>query len=73
MKYGTRYFQIFGPTFLQTFFVRINFFLFLRFFFLQISLANTSIEVSRDNLRRFSQILFPPPPAVLNKMCQQVS
>ncbi|XP_076066510.1 brummer isoform X3 [Oratosquilla oratoria] len=39
--------------------------------FLQVSLANTSIELSRENLYRFARILFPPPPEVLNKMCQQ--
>ncbi|RXG71437.1 Patanin-like phospholipase domain-containing protein [Armadillidium vulgare] len=36
-----------------------------------ISLANTSIELSRENLYRFTLILFPPPPEVLNRMCQQ--
>ncbi|XP_066973761.1 1-acylglycerol-3-phosphate O-acyltransferase Pnpla3-like isoform X1 [Macrobrachium rosenbergii] len=39
--------------------------------FLQVSLANTSIELSKENLYRFARILFPPPPEVLNKMCQQ--
>ena len=38
----------------------------------QINLANTSIEVSRQNLYRFARILFPPEPEVLSKMCQQV-
>ena len=38
---------------------------------MQVSLANTSIELSRENLQRFARILFPPPPATLNKMCQQ--
>lgn len=38
---------------------------------LQISLANTSIEVSLSNLRRLSNILFPPSPETLSKMCQQ--
>jgi len=38
---------------------------------LQVSLANTSIEISRENLQRFARILFPPPPETLNKMCQQ--
>ncbi|XP_042226041.1 patatin-like phospholipase domain-containing protein 2 isoform X3 [Homarus americanus] len=37
----------------------------------QINLANTSIELSKENLYRFARILFPPPPQVLNKMCQQ--
>ncbi|XP_042226040.1 1-acylglycerol-3-phosphate O-acyltransferase Pnpla3-like isoform X2 [Homarus americanus] len=36
-----------------------------------INLANTSIELSKENLYRFARILFPPPPQVLNKMCQQ--
>nr|XP_053627131.1 patatin-like phospholipase domain-containing protein 2 isoform X4 [Cherax quadricarinatus] len=36
-----------------------------------INLANTSIELSKENLYRFTRILFPPPPYVLNKMCQQ--
>ncbi|XP_063601794.1 patatin-like phospholipase domain-containing protein 2 [Penaeus indicus] len=36
-----------------------------------VSLANTSIELSKENLYRFARILFPPPPEVLNKMCQQ--
>ncbi|XP_069956157.1 patatin-like phospholipase domain-containing protein 2 isoform X4 [Cherax quadricarinatus] len=39
--------------------------------FMQINLANTSIELSKENLYRFTRILFPPPPYVLNKMCQQ--
>ncbi|XP_045619539.2 1-acylglycerol-3-phosphate O-acyltransferase Pnpla3 isoform X2 [Procambarus clarkii] len=39
--------------------------------FMQINLANTSIELSKENLYRFARILFPPPPKVLNKMCQQ--
>lgn len=38
---------------------------------LQVSLANTSIELSKENLYRFARILFPPPPEVLSKMCQQ--
>ncbi|XP_045619541.2 patatin-like phospholipase domain-containing protein 2 isoform X5 [Procambarus clarkii] len=38
---------------------------------IQINLANTSIELSKENLYRFARILFPPPPKVLNKMCQQ--
>ncbi|KAK3855659.1 hypothetical protein Pcinc_037956 [Petrolisthes cinctipes] len=36
-----------------------------------INLANTSIELSKENLYRFARILFPPPPEVLSKMCQQ--
>ena len=35
------------------------------------SLANTSIELSKENLYRFARILFPPAPEVLSKMCQQ--
>ncbi|XP_068218686.1 patatin-like phospholipase domain-containing protein 2 isoform X4 [Palaemon carinicauda] len=38
---------------------------------IQVNLANTSIELSKENLYRFARILFPPPPEVLNKMCQQ--
>ncbi|XP_068218682.1 1-acylglycerol-3-phosphate O-acyltransferase Pnpla3-like isoform X1 [Palaemon carinicauda] len=38
---------------------------------LTVNLANTSIELSKENLYRFARILFPPPPEVLNKMCQQ--
>ncbi|XP_045105527.1 patatin-like phospholipase domain-containing protein 2 isoform X3 [Portunus trituberculatus] len=38
---------------------------------LQVNLANTSIELSKENLYRFARILFPPPPEVLSKMCQQ--
>ncbi|XP_063851988.1 patatin-like phospholipase domain-containing protein 2 isoform X3 [Scylla paramamosain] len=36
-----------------------------------VNLANTSIELSKENLYRFARILFPPPPEVLSKMCQQ--
>ncbi|XP_021961349.1 1-acylglycerol-3-phosphate O-acyltransferase Pnpla3 isoform X2 [Folsomia candida] len=36
-----------------------------------VNLANTSIELSRQNLYRFSRTLFPPRPEVLSKMCQQ--
>ncbi|CAG0921250.1 unnamed protein product [Notodromas monacha] len=36
-----------------------------------VNLANTSIEVSKQNLYRFARILFPPEPEVLSKMCQQ--
>ncbi|XP_045105532.1 patatin-like phospholipase domain-containing protein 2 isoform X8 [Portunus trituberculatus] len=38
---------------------------------IQVNLANTSIELSKENLYRFARILFPPPPEVLSKMCQQ--
>ncbi|XP_021961348.1 1-acylglycerol-3-phosphate O-acyltransferase Pnpla3 isoform X1 [Folsomia candida] len=38
---------------------------------MQVNLANTSIELSRQNLYRFSRTLFPPRPEVLSKMCQQ--
>ncbi|XP_050698652.1 1-acylglycerol-3-phosphate O-acyltransferase Pnpla3-like isoform X5 [Eriocheir sinensis] len=38
---------------------------------LQVNLANTSIELSKENLYRFARILFPPHPNVLSKMCQQ--
>lgn len=33
--------------------------------------ANTSIELSRQNINRFVRILFPPKPEVLSNMCQQ--
>ncbi|XP_037025400.1 1-acylglycerol-3-phosphate O-acyltransferase Pnpla3-like isoform X3 [Bradysia coprophila] len=33
--------------------------------------ANTSIELSRQNIHRFGRILFPPKPEVLSNMCQQ--
>lgn len=33
--------------------------------------ANTSIEVSKQNMNRFARILFPPRPEVLSNMCQQ--
>lgn len=33
--------------------------------------ANTSIELSRQNINRFLRILFPPKPEVLSNMCQQ--
>lgn len=32
--------------------------------------ANTSIEISRQNLDRFSRILYPPNPELLSKICQ---
>ena len=38
---------------------------------LQICLANTNIELSEENLYRFSFIVWPPPPDVMNKICQQ--
>ncbi|CAG0885278.1 unnamed protein product [Darwinula stevensoni] len=38
---------------------------------LQINLANTSIELSRENLYRMARILFPPEPEILSRMCQQ--
>ncbi|CAH0721423.1 unnamed protein product, partial [Brenthis ino] len=36
-----------------------------------INLANTSIELSRENMTRFARILFPPKPDVLSNMCKQ--
>ncbi len=33
--------------------------------------ANTSIELSKQNMHRFGRILFPPKPEVLSNMCQQ--
>jgi len=38
---------------------------------LQVNLSNTSIELSRQNLYRFSRTLFPPKAEILSKMCQQ--
>lgn len=32
--------------------------------------ANTSIEISKQNMNRFTRILFPPRPEILSKMCQ---
>uniref|UniRef100_A0A1B6L7K1 triacylglycerol lipase n=1 Tax=Graphocephala atropunctata TaxID=36148 RepID=A0A1B6L7K1_9HEMI len=36
-----------------------------------VNLANTSIEVSRQNIYRFARILYPPNPEVLTKLCVQ--
>jgi len=36
-----------------------------------VNLSNTSIELSRQNLYRFSRTLFPPKAEILSKMCQQ--
>lgn len=33
--------------------------------------ANTSIELSKQNMNRFGRILFPPPPETLSMFCQQ--
>lgn len=38
---------------------------------IQVNWANTSIELSRQNMNRFVRILFPPKPEVLSNMCQQ--
>lgn len=38
---------------------------------IQVNLSNTSIELSRQNLYRFSRTLFPPKAEILSKMCQQ--
>ncbi|XP_065345985.1 1-acylglycerol-3-phosphate O-acyltransferase Pnpla3-like isoform X2 [Cloeon dipterum] len=38
---------------------------------LQVNLANTSIELSRQNLLRAMRILLPPSPEVLSEMCKQ--
>lgn len=37
----------------------------------QLNLANTSIEISLQNLRRFRRILLPPKPEELSLMCQK--
>ncbi|XP_061706231.1 1-acylglycerol-3-phosphate O-acyltransferase Pnpla3-like isoform X5 [Cydia pomonella] len=36
-----------------------------------VSIANTSIELSKQNINRFVRILFPPKPEVLSNMCKQ--
>ncbi|XP_071452365.1 1-acylglycerol-3-phosphate O-acyltransferase Pnpla3-like [Hetaerina americana] len=36
-----------------------------------VNVANTSIELSRQNIYRFTRILFPPKPEVLSNMCKQ--
>ncbi|XP_026472566.1 1-acylglycerol-3-phosphate O-acyltransferase Pnpla3-like [Ctenocephalides felis] len=36
-----------------------------------VNFANTSIELSRQNINRFARILFPPKPEVLSNMCKQ--
>jgi patatin-like phospholipase domain-containing protein 2 len=39
--------------------------------FQQLNLANTSIELSKQNIHRFIRILFPPKAEILSNMCQQ--
>ncbi|XP_026672777.1 patatin-like phospholipase domain-containing protein 2 isoform X2 [Ceratina calcarata] len=36
-----------------------------------VNFANTSIELSRQNIYRFARILFPPNPEMLSNMCKQ--
>ncbi|KAL0839903.1 hypothetical protein ABMA28_016522 [Loxostege sticticalis] len=36
-----------------------------------VNLANTSIELSKQNMNRFARILFPPKPETLSNMCKQ--
>ncbi|XP_046394008.1 uncharacterized protein LOC124161840 isoform X2 [Ischnura elegans] len=36
-----------------------------------VNVANTSIELSKQNIYRFTRILFPPKPEVLSNMCKQ--
>ncbi|XP_072747420.1 1-acylglycerol-3-phosphate O-acyltransferase Pnpla3-like isoform X2 [Anoplolepis gracilipes] len=36
-----------------------------------VNLANTSIELSRQNIYRFTKILFPPKTEILSNMCKQ--
>ncbi|CAH0396988.1 unnamed protein product [Chilo suppressalis] len=36
-----------------------------------VNVANTSIELSKQNINRFARILFPPKPEVLSNMCKQ--
>jgi hypothetical protein len=38
---------------------------------LAVSVANTSIEISRENLSRLGRVLLPPEPGVLARACQQ--
>ena len=38
---------------------------------LQIQVAGTSIEMSKDNLIRLSRVLMPPDPEVLSRYCKQ--
>jgi hypothetical protein len=42
-----------------------------RVFIQQVNVANTSIELSKQNINRFARILFPPKPEVLSNMCKQ--
>lgn len=39
--------------------------------FFQVNWANTSIELSKQNINRFGRILFPSKPEILSNMCQQ--
>ena len=41
------------------------------FTILQLQVAGTSIEMSKDNLIRLSRVLLPPDPEVLSKYCKQ--
>lgn len=41
------------------------------FHLIQVNWANTSIELSKQNINRFGRILFPPKPEVLSSFCQQ--
>ncbi|GBP07529.1 Patatin-like phospholipase domain-containing protein 2 [Eumeta japonica] len=36
-----------------------------------VNVANTSIELSKQNINRFARILFPPKPEALSNMCKQ--
>lgn len=36
-----------------------------------VNVANTSIELSKQNIYRFARILFPPNPEILSNMCKQ--
>ncbi|XP_012146688.1 brummer isoform X1 [Megachile rotundata] len=36
-----------------------------------VNFANTSIELSKQNIYRFARILFPPNPEILSNMCKQ--
>ncbi|XP_072034935.1 1-acylglycerol-3-phosphate O-acyltransferase Pnpla3-like [Amphiura filiformis] len=39
--------------------------------YLQVTLSNTSIQITPNNLYRLSRALFPPTPDIMSKMCKQ--
>ena len=38
---------------------------------MQVQIAGTSIEMSKDNMIRLSRVLLPPDPEVLSRYCKQ--